>query len=66
MSKKVSKMQKQAEAYRVKSMSKKALAEQNKAQRNTSAINTGTKTHKSVKDYNRQASKQDLRKALAE
>ena len=66
MSKKVSKMQKQAEAYRVKSMSKKALVEQNKAQRNVSLISTATKTHKSAKDYNRQARKQDLRKTLAE
>ena len=46
-------------------MSKKALAERNKAQRGTALISTATKTFKSAKDYNRQAHKQDTRKALA-
>ena len=65
MSKKVSKLEKEAKAYEQKSMSKKALAERNKAQRGTALISTATKTFKSAKDYNRQAHKQDTRKALA-
>ena len=64
MSKKISKMDKQAKAYRQKSMSKKALDEYNKAQRATVTMNTSTRTFKSAKDYNRQALKQEMRKAV--
>lgn len=61
---KKSKLDKMAEVNRKKSMSKKKLAEYNKAQRSTVSMNTGTRVHKSVKDYNRQAVKQELRKAV--
>lgn len=61
---KKSKMDKMVEANRKKSMSKKALDEYNKAQRTVVSMNTGTRTFKSAKDYNRQAVKQELRKAV--
>lgn len=61
---KKSKLDKMVEADRKKSMTKKALDEYNKAQRSTVSMNTGTRIHKSVKDYNRQALKQELRKAV--
>lgn len=66
MSKKISKLEKQAKAYEQKSMSKKDLAEFNKAQRGTTLINTATKTFKSAKDYNRQSVKQLVRKCSVE
>ena len=58
------KIEKQAKEYLKKSMSKKALAEHNKANRGVSEINTATRTFRSVKDYNRQAVNMELRKAM--
>ena len=47
------KIEKLALEQRRKSMSKKAFEEYNKAQRVCVGFNTGTRTHKSKKDYNR-------------
>lgn len=66
MNKKPSKLDKQVKANRKKAMTKKALDEYNKAQRAGVRWNTGTRVHKSVKDYNRQAIKQELRKAYTD
>ena len=66
MANKKSKLDKAVEANRKKSMTKKALAEYNKAQRSVVLMNTGTRTHKSAKDYNRQQIKHELRKAVCE
>lgn len=63
---KKSKLDKQVESNRKKSMTKKALEEYNNSQRTRVTWNTGTRVHKSVKDYNRQSMKQETRKALAE
>lgn len=51
---------------RKKSMSKKALAQYNKAQRVMDCMNTGTRTHKSKKDYNRRDNQRVIAKALKE
>lgn len=51
---------------REKSMTKKSLDEYNKAQRMHIEWNTGSRVHKSAKDYNRQAVKQATRKAIYE
>ena len=64
--KKMSKLDKQVKVNRKKSMTKKALDEYNKAQRTSVSWNTGTRVHASVKDYNRQATKQATRKAMRE
>ena len=64
--KKMSKLDKQVKVNRKKSMTKKALDEYNKAQRTSVSWNTGTRVHASVKDYNRQATKQAIRKAMRE
>ena len=53
-----------AEKTRKQSMSKKALREYNKQKRVLVNMNTGTQTHKSAKDYNRQAEKQKLQKEV--
>lgn len=53
-----------AEKTRKQSMSKKALQEYNKQKRTLVTMNTGTQTHKSAKDYNRQASKRVLRQEV--
>ncbi len=53
-----------AEKTRKQSMSKKALQEYNKQRRTLVTMNTGTQTHKSAKDYNRQASKRALRQEV--
>ncbi len=63
---KKSKMDKMVEANRKKSMSKKALDEYNKAQRTHISWNTGTRVHKTVKDYNRQAMKREMQRAWAD
>ena len=42
-------------------MTKKAYLEYQKLHRNTSDMNTGTRTHKNVKDYNRQNEKQKIK-----
>lgn len=52
-----SKTDKQIEMLLRKSMSKKAFEEYCKMQRSLPNINTGTKTFKSAKDYNRQSFK---------
>lgn len=41
---------------------KKQIKEQNKKHRVLVNFNTGTRTHKSAKDYNRQQLKNELRK----
>lgn len=51
-----------AEKTRKQSMSKKALREYNKQRRTLVTMNTGTQTHKSAKDYNRQAEKRALQR----
>jgi len=63
---KKSKMDKMIEENRKKRMTKKALAEYNKQQRGVSGMNTGTRVHKSTKDYDRQREKQTTRKAMQE
>lgn len=63
---KKSKLDKMIKINRKKSMSKKKLAEYNKAQRNTVSMNTGTRVHKGAKDYDRQREKQATRKAMQE
>lgn len=60
------KTQKMAQDARKKSMSKKALQEYNKSRRTLVLMNTGTQTHKSKKDYNRQESKRATREASTE
>lgn len=47
---------------RKKGMSKKALAKYYKAQRVIDSMRTGTITHKSKKDYDRKASKRDVKR----
>lgn len=56
------KIEKLALEQRKKSMSKKAFEEYQKAQRVCVGFNTGTRTHKSKKDYNRQASKLEAKR----
>ena len=63
---KKTKTQKMAQDARKKSMSKKALQEYNKSRRTLVLMNTGTQTHKSKKDYNRQESKRATREASRE
>lgn len=58
------KIEKLALEQRKKSMSKKAFEEYNKAQRVRASFNTGTRTHKSKKDYNRQASKLEAKRVM--
>ena len=58
------KLEKQAVDNMKKSMTKKAYLEYQKSQRNVSGMNTGTRTHKSAKDYNRQNEKQKVRDFL--
>lgn len=60
------KTQKMAQDARKKSMSKKALQAYNKSRRTLVLMNTGTQTHKSKKDYNRQESKRATREASTE
>ena len=60
------KTQRMAQDARKKSMSKKALQEYNKSRRTLVLMNTGTQTHKSKKDYNRQDSKRATREASTE
>ena len=43
-------------------MTKKEIKERNKLQRVFVPINTGTRVHKSAKDYDRRRNKVDLRK----
>ena len=57
---------KQAEKILVKSMTKKALLEYNKNKRCVIDMNTGTRTHKSTKEYNRQKEKLNARKMLGD
>lgn len=60
----MTKMEKLAIEQRRKSMTKKAFEELNKANRTRVFFNTGVQTHKSKKDYNRQSSKLEARKAM--
>lgn len=55
------KLEKQAIDNMKKSMTKKAYLEYQKLYRNTSNMNTGTRTHKNTKDYNRQNEKQKIK-----
>ena len=48
---------------RRKTMTKKAWKEKQKAQRNMNGFNTGIRTMKSAKDYNRQSAKKEIRNA---
>ena len=48
----------------VKNPNKKAVKAKNNISRVRVDFNTGTRTHKSKKDYNRQTSKLELRKAV--
>lgn len=43
-------------------MTKKQIKEKNKSQRVLVLMNTGTRVHKSAKDYDRRRNKVDLRK----
>lgn len=47
-----------------KNPNKKAKREQDKKNRVAVPFNTGTRTHKSKRDYNRQAEKRNLKKLL--
>lgn len=55
------KIEKEAKIAQKKSMSKKAFLEMQKSQRVVFGMNTGTRTHKSNKDYNRQKEKLSLK-----
>lgn len=57
------KVQKDVEKYRKQSMTKKALKEYHKKQRNRVLFDTSTKTFKSPKDYNRRAEKRKAKDA---
>lgn len=46
---------------RHKTMTKKAWKEKQKTKRNMSGFNTGIRTMKSAKDYNRQSAKKEVR-----
>jgi hypothetical protein len=58
----MNKIEKDAKIAQKKSMTKKAFLEFQKSQRVTFGMNTGTRTHKSNKDYNRQKEKLFLKK----
>lgn len=47
-------------------MNKKQLKEKNKKHRILIPFNTGTRTHKTLKDYDRKKLKRELRKSLDE
>lgn len=57
-------IQRQADKILKQSMSKKALLEYNKKKRCVIDMNTGTRTHKTLKDYNRQREKLDAKRML--
>ncbi len=59
-------MNKQTTELMKKGMSKKALREYYKAQRVVNGMNTGTRTHKTAKDYNRRDNQRVIAKALKE
>lgn len=54
------KIDKEAELMERKSMTKKEYEARRKAQRNLNPINTGTRPHKSKKDYDRKKFKKVL------
>ena len=54
------KIEKSAELIERKSMTKKEYEAKQKAQRNLNPINTGTRPHKSKKDYDRKKFKKVL------
>lgn len=56
------KKEKEAKELLKKGMTKKALREHHSVQRVLVSMNTGTRTHKTVKDYNRQRTKQEIKK----
>lgn len=58
--------QREVEIQRKKTMTKKQLKELHKAERTRALFNTGTRTMKSAKDYDRAKSKRETRKALEE
>lgn len=58
--------QREVEIQRKKAMTKKQLKELHKAERTRALFNTGTRTMKSAKDYDRAKSKRETRKALEE
>ena len=49
----------------IKNPNKKAQREKNNKQRVRATFNTGTQTHKSKKDYNRQQAKLNTKKSAA-
>ena len=63
MAKKRSKIQKEGEKWLKQSMTKKALKEHYKRDRNRALFDTSTKTFKSKRDYDRKAEKRKARDA---
>ena len=63
MAKKRSKIQKEGEKWLKQSMTKKALKEHYKRDRNRALFDTSTKTFKSKRDYDRKAEKRKAREA---
>ena len=55
-------MEQTIELNRKRTMTKKAYKEWLKTQRTLVLMNTGTRTHKSKKDYNRQEAKRAIQK----
>ena len=60
------KKEKEAKELLKKGMTKKALRERHSAQRVLVGMNTGTRTHKTAKDYNRQKAKQETKRMVKE
>ena len=64
---KKTKVEKDVEKHRKQSMTKKALKEYHKKQRDRGALfNVGTRTFKSPKDYDRKKAKEEARRAKHE
>lgn len=64
--KRKTKIQKEGEKWLKQSMTKKALKEYYKKDRNRALFDTSTKTFKSPKDYDRKAEKRKAREAKRE
>ena len=56
------KKEKEAKELLKKGMTKKALRKRHSAQRVSVGMNTGTRTHKTAKDYDRQRTKQETKR----
>ena len=63
---KKTKAEKEADKLKRKSMTKKEYKEAHKGQRVHVSWNTGTRTHKTNKDYNRQREKRELQREAQE